>query len=477
MKAAQLMRACCFCTLLAIAAQLCKSNVRAYQASTTAGTQSSTDEKPQLVVQVGHSYYVHSAAFSADQKYVLTASYDKTARLWEVETAREVRKFEGHSGYVWSAVFSPDQRYVLTTGDDKTVRIWEMETGREVRRFEGHSYYVKSAVFSPDQKYVLTASWDSTTRLWDIASGKELCRLISFRDGTWAVVTSDGHFDASSLEEIKGLHWIMPDDTMKPLPLEIFQRDYYEPRLLPRLLNGEKFKPIRSLSELNRVQPPLQQANPEDLVLISFSSHGYADNNGNFFFVLSDTGPGMGEKITEALLEKLSPKFLSSEELSLWLRDVDAGEMLMIVDACHSAAAVAGREFKPGPMGSRGLGQLSYDKGMRILTATQVADVAYGIGTLKQGLLTYVLVKDGIEAGKADFKPVDRRITVSEWLEYGEQGVPKLLEVVGTKAKQADAPVELKDLVQKTSSDIKTQRPSLFDFSRKRRNSILQVIQ
>ena len=53
------------------------------------------------------------------------------------------------------------------------------------------------------------------------------------------------------------------------------------------------------------------------------------------------------------------------------LRDVDAGDLVLIVDACHSAAAIEGTDFKPGPMGSRGLGQLSYDKGMRILTATQ----------------------------------------------------------------------------------------------------------
>lgn len=110
---------------------------------------------------------------------------------------------------------------------------------------------------------------------------------------------------------------------------------------------------------------------------------------------------------------------------------------------------------------------------MRILTATQAADVAYGIGILKQGLLTDVLVKDGIEAGKADFAPVDLRITVAEWLAYGEGGVPKLLVEAGMRAKQTDAPVELKDLVQKTSADVLTQRPSLFDFSSKRRDAVL----
>ena len=46
----------------------------------------------------------------------------------------------------------------------------------------------------------------------------------------------------------------------------------------------------------------LQQARPEDLVLLSFSSHGYADRSGNFYFVLYDTGPSTGGKVTEELL-------------------------------------------------------------------------------------------------------------------------------------------------------------------------------
>jgi hypothetical protein len=48
---------------------------------------------------------------------------------------------------------------------------------------------------------------------------------------------------------------------------------------------------------------------------------------------------------------------VSSDDLSRWLRDVDAGDLVMVVDACHSAASVEGSGFKPGPMGSRGLGQ------------------------------------------------------------------------------------------------------------------------
>ncbi len=92
----------------------------------------------------------------------------------------------------------------------------------------------------------------------------------------------------------------------------------------------------------------------------------------------------------------------------------------MIVDACHSTAAIEGRDFKPGPMGSRGLGQLSYDKGMRILTATQADNVALENKSIAQGLLSYSLTRDGLESKHADFKPQDKKITLREWLEYGE---------------------------------------------------------
>lgn len=84
----------------------------------------------------------------------------------------------------------------------------------------------------------------------------------------------------------------------------------------------------------------------------------------------------------------------------------------MIVDACHSAAAVEGTDFKPGPRGSRGLGQLSYDKGMRILTATQAANVALEKGGL--GLLMRALLQDGLSSGWADYKPRDKSILLME---------------------------------------------------------------
>lgn len=179
----------------------------------------------------------------------------------------------------------------------------------------------------------------------------------------------------------------------------------------------------------------LRQATPDDLVLILYSSHGYADRAGNFYLIPFDTGPGTQKVFTEAVRQRS----ISSDDLSSWLRDVDAGELVLIVDACHSTAAVEGHGFKPGPMGSRGLGQLSYDKGMRILTATQADNVALENKAVQQGLLTYALTVDGLGNSHADFKPLDKTITLLEWLEYGEARVPKLNEQIRSGEISANA--------------------------------------
>ena len=89
---------------------------------------------------------------------MLTASGDKTARLWEAESGKLLATFQGHTGPVTSAVFSPDGRRVLTASGDKTARLWEAESGKLLATFQGHTGAVWSAVFSPDGRRVLTAS-------------------------------------------------------------------------------------------------------------------------------------------------------------------------------------------------------------------------------------------------------------------------------------------------------------------------------
>lgn len=212
----------------------------------------------------------------------------------------------------------------------------------------------------------------------------------------------------------------------------------------------------------------LARVTPDDLVIITFSGHGYTSKDGGFYLLPADSG----EAIDPAVRPNVLSRFISSEELSSWLRPIDAGQMAMIIDACHSAASVDQPGFKPGPMGDRGLGQLAYDKAMRILAASQADDVALESEKLNQGLLTYALVHDGLALGPdgryvADANH-DGKLTLAEWLRYGEQHTPALFEDIRTGRK--DAVYVGRDSVVVPGFGVKVavhaQTPSLFDFAR-----------
>jgi WD40 repeat protein/uncharacterized caspase-like protein len=182
-------------------------------------------------------------------------------------------------------------------------------------------------------------------------------------------------------------------------------------------LGGEASDPttLGALPQADR----LQRASPEDLVIITVSSHGFTDERGRFFIVPADIGPGTD-------LAAITAHAVSSDDLTRLLRTIDAGQIVLVIDACQSAASVKAEGFKPGPMGSRGLGQLAYDKGMAVLAATQANDVALESRSIAQGFLTYALTREALEEGLADKRPPDGAITMTEWLQYGAERAPEL---------------------------------------------------
>jgi len=128
----------------------------------------------EVVPQMGHSSDVHSVAFSPDGRFALSGSGDRTVKLWEVATGKELRSFSAHTGVVFSVAFSPGGRLALSGSGDHTLKLWDAATGKELRSFSGHTGWVNSVAFSPDDLFVLSCSKDRTLKLWEVATGKEL---------------------------------------------------------------------------------------------------------------------------------------------------------------------------------------------------------------------------------------------------------------------------------------------------------------
>lgn len=168
-------------------------------------------------------------------------------------------------------------------------------------------------------------------------------------------------------------------------------------------------------------------------MVLFISSHGYADLKGGFHVVPYDTGASMG--VTEDLLNTclrdgqdksahcetargFLARTISSQDFDAWWTGVDAGQMVMILDSCHSAA-LPGKEFRPAPLGDPGFGQLSYDKGLRILSATlpdRTARAAYFQGEGHSML---------VEALLRVSKEHDQQ-SLAEWLRFIKSEIPVL---------------------------------------------------
>jgi WD40 repeat protein/transcriptional regulator with XRE-family HTH domain len=129
----------------------------------------------------GHTGPLYSAAFSPDGKRIATASADGTARIWDVNTGKELLRVKGSSygagseaGHAWFVAFSPDGNLLATAGGDGVTRIWDASTGQQLISLEGHYDQVFTVAFSPDGNRLVTSSNDSTAKVWDVTTGEDL---------------------------------------------------------------------------------------------------------------------------------------------------------------------------------------------------------------------------------------------------------------------------------------------------------------
>ncbi|MCZ2340873.1 MAG: c-type cytochrome [Bacteroidales bacterium] len=106
--------------------------------------------------------------YSPDGKRALVAAADRSVRLRDVESGRDLKFLIGHTGSVWSVAFSPDAKYGISGGIDGVVRIWDLFRGTESLRLDGHDSLVSAVAFSPNGRHVISGGYDGAVIWWDI---------------------------------------------------------------------------------------------------------------------------------------------------------------------------------------------------------------------------------------------------------------------------------------------------------------------
>src|SRR6185369_3338263 len=208
----------------------------------------------------------------------------------------------------------------------------------------------------------------------------------------------------------------------------------------------------------------LKATQPEDAVFIYFAGHGTAHGQ-RFYLLPHDLGyAGERNALDRAGLQMILEHGISDEELELAVEGIDADKLLMVIDACNSGQALETEEKRRGPMNSKGLAQLAYEKGMYILTAAQSYQAAQEVSELGHGLLTYALVEEGLKQAAADGDPKDGEVWVREWFDYATTRVPNMQMEKSKKARDVGVVlsfIEGEEQVPEAAQQV-TQTPRVF---------------
>jgi WD40 repeat protein len=169
----------------------------------------------------GHSDRVTAVAVTPDGQRAVSASWDGTLRVWDLETGKELHILRGHSGMVNTVAITPDGGRAISGSRDKTLKVWNIETGMMLGTLQGHSAYITAAAVTPDGQWVVSASCDNTLKVWGLETGVELRTIkCSFDEVKAIAVTPDGRRVVSASKD----HKITFDDTLEVWDLESGKR-------------------------------------------------------------------------------------------------------------------------------------------------------------------------------------------------------------------------------------------------------------
>ncbi len=320
-----------------------------------------------------------AATFSPDGLYILAASADKTARVSDAQTGREIARVV-HDGLVVSVAFSPDTQRIVTAGLDRTARVSDTRTGKEIFRVT-HDGSVLSAAFSPDGHRIVTVSADDTVRVCDAQSGREVTRITEVDGAVSAAFSPDSRriviasaytasvYDAETREKIISV------DTSRPVT--VVERNAAASVATVR-------KKIAQATHADLVGSVALRPDGEPLVLTSVGSASFSPNGERILVIALDDAvifdARTGKEIRRVnhngrvVSAAFSPDGLrivtGSWDKAVRVSDVETGEELARI-ALDDDAVAAG--FSPD---GRRIVSASWDKAVRISDAQTGQEIA-----------------------------------------------------------------------------------------------------
>ncbi len=125
-----------------------------------------------------------SMCITPDGKKAVSGSWDKTLRVWDIESGQCLKILPIHTNEVGIVNITPDGKSVISGSGrmDNSFYVWDIESGECLQTMTGHELVVDSLCVTPDGKKIASGSWDNMLYVWDLKSGQCLQTLTGHTD-------------------------------------------------------------------------------------------------------------------------------------------------------------------------------------------------------------------------------------------------------------------------------------------------------